>query len=61
MDKRQFLDVLMGSKNARSERVDEPVKDEGVRPTTAPAPGWSVLRDDFMAPAKLKDWDKEDT
>lgn len=50
INKRQFLDVLMGGKRARSENVDNPVKDEDVKEESeeADAPGrpsqWSVLR-----------------
>lgn len=46
INKRQFLDVLMGGKRAKSENVDNPVKDEGQdnddddgKPSQ-----WSVLR-----------------
>ncbi|KAJ8975212.1 hypothetical protein NQ317_000210 [Molorchus minor] len=59
LDKRTFLDVLMGEKSeniddsnqaykTRSIKRNEPEKD-----TT-----WSVLKDDFMMTAKMKDWDK---
>lgn len=50
MDKRAFLDVLMRKK---SQQVDGVVKEEKSNAT------WSVLRDDFMMGAKLKDWNKE--
>ncbi|XP_066992187.2 RRP15-like protein isoform X2 [Anabrus simplex] len=63
IDKRAFLDVLMG--NTKSEIVEDVVKTEpgikeeekadGARPGT-----WQVLRDDFMMGAKFKDWDKQE-
>lgn len=54
IDKRAFLDVLMQKK---SQPVDGNVKDEIKNENKKPT--WSVLRDDFMMGAKLKDWDKE--
>lgn len=54
IDKRTFLDVLMGEK---SENVEEKVKNR--ENDTKSEPTWNVLRDDFMMGAKLKDWDKE--
>ncbi|KAJ9589099.1 hypothetical protein L9F63_017603 [Diploptera punctata] len=54
LDKRSFLNVLMGT--ARSEPVDNPVKSEPEETST-----WRVLRDDFMMESsRLKDWDKTD-
>lgn len=60
IDKRAFLDVLMGEK---SQKVDdivtqkaEPIdthKEKKTEPSV-----WSVLKDDFMMSAKMKDWDK---
>lgn len=54
IDKRAFLDVLMGEK---SQRVDSDIqknkKNESNTDTT-----WSVLKEDFMMGAKMKDWDK---
>lgn len=50
INKRQFLDVLMGGKRAKSENVDNPVKDEDTKreDDETDAPGresqWSVLR-----------------
>ena len=52
LDKRSFLNTLMGT--AHSEPVDNPVKSEPEE-----TPTWKVLRDDFMIEtARLKDWDK---
>lgn len=50
INKRQFLDMLMGGKRAKSENIDNPIKDEG--DDTQPSQ-WSVLRDDFMTNKKL--------
>lgn len=53
IDKRAFLDVLMGEK---SQNVDDNTEKSVEKSETST---WSVLRDDFMMGAKLKDWDKE--
>lgn len=61
VDKKAFLDVLMGS--AKSHSVNEimetetnEVKKEEDKPEEKT---WSILRDDFMMSTKFKDWDKE--
>ncbi|KAK3912621.1 RRP15-like protein [Frankliniella fusca] len=61
IDKRAFLDVLMGK--ARSEKVEDNVRikkqevktesEEAEKPAT-----WNVLRDNFLTGSNLKDWDK---
>lgn len=58
IDKRAFLDVLMGQK---SQVVDKEVEmDNKIKTNKSNDEStWSVLRDDFMMGAKLKDWDKE--
>lgn len=61
IDKRSFLDVLMGEK---SQPVDEPLlgKTETIsrdNEKQKDSSSWNVLRDDFMMSAKMKDWDKE--
>ena len=61
LDKSSFVEMLTGKKMSKSS--DEPsskkakieVKDE--EPTEKST--WSILRDDYMLGAKLKDWDKE--
>lgn len=59
INKRQFLDVLMGGKRAKSENVDNPVKDD---PDDVKPSQWSVLRDDFMTNKKIKShWDNDDS
>ncbi|XP_046823501.1 RRP15-like protein [Vespa crabro] len=61
IDKRAFLDVLMGESKSipvdksiecqeEEKRNNEENKEDKV---------WSVLRDDFVMGAKLKDWDKK--
>ncbi|XP_022913847.1 RRP15-like protein [Onthophagus taurus] len=54
VDKRSFLDMLMGENNTESGKnttLEQPkVENDGT---------WNVLRDDFMMKAKMKDWDKE--
>lgn len=57
IDKRAFLDILMGEK---SQKVDEDIqttKNENTSNVTNST--WSVLKEDFMMGAKMKDWDKE--
>lgn len=61
VNKRQFLDMLMGGKRAKSENVDNPVKDENDTANDSSKPSqWSVLRDDFMTSKKLKHWDEDE-
>lgn len=57
IDKRAFLDVLMGEK---SQNVNNTVSQNAtVEKSEGNSSTWSVLRDDFMMSAKMKDWDKE--
>lgn len=70
INKRKFLDVLMSGKRAKSEQVDNPVKDEIKEESDNSSDEeidgkkkkseWSVLRDDFMTNKKIKHWDEED-
>lgn len=63
INKRQFLDMLMGGKRAKSENVDNPVKseDDGDQDGSERPSKWSVLRDDFMTNKKHgSHWDKDD-
>ncbi|XP_011688919.1 PREDICTED: RRP15-like protein [Wasmannia auropunctata] len=61
IDKNAFLDVLMGG--SKSVPVDNAVKPEKSVERTDDKDKdhkmWSVLRDDFVMGAKLKDWDKK--
>ncbi|XP_061396964.1 RRP15-like protein [Musca vetustissima] len=66
IDKRKFLDVLMGGKRAKSEAVDNAVKNENDDSSDEEYDNkkkkseWSVLQDDFMTNKKNKHWDEED-
>lgn len=61
IDKNAFLDILMGG--TKSTSVDNAVKSETTVKATENKEKdekiWSVLRDDFVMGAKLKDWDKK--
>lgn len=63
IDKQAFLDVLMGEKSQVVDNVKENAVSKQSNKRKAKhvdsEPTWSVLRDDFMMGAKLKDWDKE--
>lgn len=59
VDKKAFLDVLMGKGNSANFEADvkdeeDETKEECVNQT------WKVLQDDFMTGVKLKDWDKNE-
>lgn len=58
IDKNAFLDILMGG--SKSIPVDNTVKSEEQTNNKKDDKIWSVLRDDFVMGAKLKDWDKKD-
>ncbi|KAK2578675.1 hypothetical protein KPH14_012163 [Odynerus spinipes] len=59
IDKRAFLDVLMGeSKSIPVDSSIECQKEEN-KDGEENDKVWSVLRDDFVMGAKLKDWDKK--
>ncbi|XP_075145865.1 RRP15-like protein [Haematobia irritans] len=70
INKRKFLDVLMGGKRAKSEAVDNPVKNELKKEQGDSSDDdydnkkkkseWNVLRDDFMTNKKNKHWDEEE-
>lgn len=57
IDKRAFLDVLMGEKSQKVDEHIETAKKETISKVTDST--WSVLKEDFMMGAKMKDWDKE--
>ncbi|XP_076135531.1 RRP15-like protein [Alosa pseudoharengus] len=56
VSKRDFINVLRGTEGAA-----EPAKTvkEEASEATGGKPAWSVLRDDYMMGASMKDWDKE--
>lgn len=74
LNKRAFLDVLMGGKGAKSELPDNPIKDEEIKSEDdeddadfdeeesskkKKSTAWGVLRDDFMAEKKMTHWDQD--
>ncbi|XP_066263131.1 RRP15-like protein [Euwallacea similis] len=60
IDKRAFLDLLMGEKSSVVDNEVPKNKDESkTYAKKAEEPSWNVLRDDFLLSAKIKDWDKE--
>ncbi|XP_034554486.1 RRP15-like protein [Notolabrus celidotus] len=55
VSKKDFIDVLRSSEGgARRQHLT----DEAPPPAEDEKPSWSVLRDDFMMGASMKDWDK---
>lgn len=74
LNKRAFLDVLMGGKGAKSELPDNPIKDEEIKSEDEDdadfeeeesskkkkSTAWGVLRDDFMAEKKMTHWDQDE-
>uniref|UniRef100_A0A1A9X447 RRP15-like protein n=1 Tax=Glossina brevipalpis TaxID=37001 RepID=A0A1A9X447_9MUSC len=71
INKRKFLDILMGGKRAESEMVDNRIKREIKRDGEESSEDdddidnkkkkteWSVFRDDFMTNKKIKHWDED--
>jgi len=67
IDKRAFLDVLMGEKSSivddeftnKDKNQKQTTKDKNQKNERKREPSWNVLRDDFLMSAKMKDWDKE--
>ncbi|KAJ8290918.1 hypothetical protein GJAV_G00019180 [Gymnothorax javanicus] len=57
VSKKDFIDVLRGTDGAgqQGSRINKKV----VSQTAEETPAWSVLKDDFMMGASMKDWDKE--
>ncbi|XP_078000975.1 RRP15-like protein [Glandiceps talaboti] len=62
MTKGDFVDLLKGtSVNVISKPTTDVLKKrkESIEEKEESGPAWSILRDDFMMGAKMKDWDKE--
>lgn len=60
IDKREFLNVLMGDKTKHIEKSNQTEKEIApIKSKKNEEPTWNILRDDFMMGAKMKDWDKE--
>ncbi|KAJ8411538.1 hypothetical protein AAFF_G00163460 [Aldrovandia affinis] len=57
VSKKDFIDVLRGTASTgdKADRADRKVVGGGAEET----PAWSVLKEDFMMGASMKDWDKE--
>ncbi|CAK6442198.1 unnamed protein product [Pipistrellus nathusii] len=60
ISKKDFISVLRGMDGSASEKASTR-KSSQAKQTEAreEGPGWSILRDDFMMGASMKDWDKE--
>uniref|UniRef100_A0A1B0BF49 RRP15-like protein n=1 Tax=Glossina palpalis gambiensis TaxID=67801 RepID=A0A1B0BF49_9MUSC len=70
INKRKFLDILMGGRRGKSEVVDNPIKREIKKSEEESSDSgddinnkkkkkeWNVLRDDFMTNKKIKHWDE---
>lgn len=56
VSKKDFIDVLRGTEEGSSKTVK---KEKMPTVTVKEEPAWSVLRDDFMMGASMKDWDKD--
>ncbi|XP_051720876.1 RRP15-like protein isoform X3 [Ctenopharyngodon idella] len=56
VSKKDFIDVLRGADVARASTVKKEKVPVNVKVEN---PSWSVLKDDFMMGASMKDWDKE--
>ncbi|CAJ1061514.1 RRP15-like protein [Xyrichtys novacula] len=56
VSKKDFIDVLRGSEGGGG---GQQPTDKAPPPTEDQKPSWSVLRDDFMMGASMKDWDKQ--
>lgn len=61
VSKRDFISVLRGMDGTTSEKSSpgKNPKNKQTEVKSAEDPSWSILRDDFMMGASMKDWDKE--
>ncbi|XP_012369181.1 RRP15-like protein [Octodon degus] len=61
VSKRDFISVLRGMDATTNEKssLEKKAKAKQTAVKSAEGPGWSILRDDFMLGASMKDWDKE--
>ncbi|XP_069028063.1 RRP15-like protein isoform X1 [Embiotoca jacksoni] len=57
VSKRDFIDVLRRTETGG--RVPQHTDHDAAAPAEDQKPAWSVLRDDFMMGATMKDWDKD--
>uniref|UniRef100_A0A8C0WUN3 RRP15-like protein n=1 Tax=Castor canadensis TaxID=51338 RepID=A0A8C0WUN3_CASCN len=61
VSKKDFISVLRGmdgNTNQKSSTGKTPI-DKQTKVKSEEGPGWTILRDDFMMGASMKDWDKE--
>uniref|UniRef100_A0A8D0DZW5 RRP15-like protein n=1 Tax=Salvator merianae TaxID=96440 RepID=A0A8D0DZW5_SALMN len=61
VSKRDFIDVLRGMEGTETEQnaTRKAPKSKQGELKSEDNPAWSILRDDFMMGASMKDWDKE--
>nr|XP_060610237.1 RRP15-like protein [Anolis sagrei ordinatus] len=61
VSKRDFIDVLRGMEGTETEQnvAKKSIKSNQGASKSEERPTWSILRDDFMMGASMKDWDKE--
>ena len=59
--KKDFISVLRGMDGNASEKTSagKNLKAKQTEAKSEEGPGWTILRDDFMMGASMKDWDKE--
>ncbi|MBZ3869919.1 RRP15-like protein [Sciurus carolinensis] len=57
VSKKDFISVLRGMDDKSSTGKNRKAKQTEVK--SEEGPGWTILRDDFMLGASMKDWDKE--
>ncbi|XP_032728826.1 LOW QUALITY PROTEIN: RRP15-like protein [Lontra canadensis] len=61
VSKKDFISVLRGMDASTSEKssTGKNLKAKQTEEKSEEGPGWTILRDDFMMGASMKDWDKE--
>ncbi|XP_055275861.1 RRP15-like protein [Moschus berezovskii] len=61
VSKKDFISVLRGMDGSASEKnsAGKNSKAKQTEVKSEEGPGWTILRDDFMMGASMKDWDKE--
>ncbi|XP_069413107.1 RRP15-like protein [Ovis canadensis] len=60
VSKKDFISVLRGMDGSASENsAGKNLKAKQTEAKSEEGPGWTILRDDFMMGASMKDWDKE--
>nr|XP_051693894.1 RRP15-like protein [Oryctolagus cuniculus] len=61
VSKKDFISVLRGMDGSTNEKssTEKNSKAKQTKAKSEEGPGWTILRDDFMMGASMKDWDKE--